>query len=309
MTSAGTAEVALAREDSYRTVNDASTLGWFQPGVNISLTGPTLDRQQQRNRQPNDPRPQSSRPGQITGTLTIEFALAGSRSGTGGKWEQALFHDAGTDATAGTSLPAQGGVAPSFRIFVASTLTDGTQSDRILTGGVVTEAEIDWSEEEDVTVSLTMEFAKEDESAPAPSSIDQPSTEDVYAFHGADISVGSVFQANLNTATLTVSNLARLRYGQEQAATAAVVGALEPSFTSDAVFTETDQLSLARTGQSGGSLTGSTSATLSFSNDAGDTFSYNLGNLYPTSHEWSDVVAPDGDLAENVEYHVGTVSE
>jgi len=309
MTNAGTAEVALAREDSYRTVNDASTLTWFQPGVNISLTGPTLDRQQERTRQPDDPRPQSSRPGQISGSLTIEFSLTGQRSSTGGEWEQALFHDGGSDAASDTSLPSQGGVVPSFRVYVASSLTDGTQSERILTGAVVTEAEVNWSEGEDVTVSLTMEYATEDDSASAPDTIEQPSASDVYAFHGADIDVGGTFQANLNTATLSVANLARLRYGQEQAATAAVVGALEPSFTTDAVFTEVDQLSLAQTGTGDGELTDSTTANLSFNNDNGDTFSYNLEGLSPTSHEWSSVVEPDGDLTENVEYHVTTVSQ
>jgi len=299
------AEIAFAREDVYGdSLVDTPT--WWQPGVNISLTGPSLDRQQSRVRQPGDPRPKRSRPGQLQGTMTVEFDLAGDAH----HWEDAVFHSGGADPTADSSLPPDEGRAPSYHIYVAGDLLDGTTSERSLVGATVIDAELTWSQDENVRISLTIEYADEDETATTPTAtdIEVPSAEDVYAYHGASISVGTVTQANLSTATLSLSSLARLRYGQGQTATDAVVDGAEPSFSTDATYTETDQLTRALTGRGDGALIGTADAGLTFANAAGHSRTFTLANCQPTSYEWADLIAPQTDHSENVEYHLTDVT-
>lgn len=304
MTGAGTAEVALAREASYAgSLVDTPT--WWSPGSNLTVTGPTFNREQRADRAPGDPRPQSHRPGNASGQLTLEFALAGTEH----YWEDAVFHSGGADPTAGTSLPPQGGRAPSWHVYISSTLLDGTDVPRVGIGAVVTDCTITWTQGEDVTVELTIQYADEPDNPTAPASGDivSPSPEDAYNFDGASINVGTTYQSELSTATLSLSNLARLRRGQSQIATNAVVGAIQPSFSTDATFTETDQLERALSGRSSAELINEVDASLQFDNAGGDTRTYTVVDARPDSADWSDLVG-ENDLSEAVDYRCTNVT-
>jgi len=231
---AGAATVAWSEESGFNGSLSSST-EWYQPGTNITVTGPSIARNQTRNRQPDDPRPQNS--------------------------------------------------------------------------GVITDAEIVWSQGEDVRISLTISFADEPDgtSAPSDSDITQPSVDGVHAFHGADIDVGSTYQSLLSTMTLSLSNLARMRYGQSQIADSATIAGYEPSLSTDATFTESDQLTRALSGRSSGALVDTTTATIPFTNGNGDTIEYSVSGAQPESHDWSDLVNPDTELSEPTEYHVANV--
>jgi len=207
---AGAATVAWSEESGFNGSLSSST-EWYQPGTNITVTGPSIARNQTRNRQPDDPRPQNSRPGNLVGSATVEF---------------------------------------------------------------------------DIT---------------------QPSVDGVHAFHGADIDVGSTYQSLLSTMTLSLSNLARMRYGQSQIADSATIAGYEPSLSTDATFTESDQLTRALSGRSSGALVDTTTATIPFTNGNGDTIEYSVSGAQPESHDWSDLVNPDTELSEPTEYHVANV--
>ena len=294
MTTAGTATVALSPEASFNgSLSDATD--WFQPGVDISVTGPSIERNQEAKRQPDGTTPAAHRPGQLNIEATIEFAMAGDTQ----RWEEAVFHGGSSN------LPQSGGKAPSFHAFFASQFLDGTDTSIIATGGIVTSAEVSFDDGGDATVSLTMEFAEVDDSATAPTSSDitQPSASAVYPYHALSLDVGSVTQTNLNSASFSVNSLHRLRYGLDQVAQAGVVDAIEPEANTDATFTEEDQLSLATTGTSGGSLVDSTTLEFKLTNTNGTTQTYLVTGARPDSFEWSSLVDPEEDLAESVTFN------
>lgn len=296
---AGAAEVAFSLESNFNEELATST-DWHQPGTNITVSGPTFERGLTRDRQPNDPRPRGSRSGNATGSATVEFTLTGALADQ--HWHDLVFADNGT------SLLSTGAVPPSAQWYFSTDLVDGS-TDRITTGTVVTDAEIVWTQAEDVRVSLTLAYADEPDSTSAPSDSDitQPSVDDVYAFHGADIDVGTTYQTLLSSLTLSLSSLARMRYGQSQIAESAVTAGYELSLSTDATFTETDQLTRALSGRSSGALVDETTATIPFTNAAGDTIEYSVSGAQPNSVGWSDLVNPDSDLSEALDYHITNV--
>jgi hypothetical protein len=293
---AGAAKVAFSEESTFNgsLVDDTN---WSQPGTNITVTGPTIERNQTRNRQPDDPRPQNSRPGNLVGSATVEFTLTGGVDDQ--DWHDLVFHNSGT------ALGKSGDAPPSAQFYFSSERLSGTK-DRVVSGTVVTDAEIVWSQAEDVRVSLTLAFADETDASdpPSDSEITQPSVSGVHAFHGADIDVDGTDQTLLSSMTLSLSNLARMRYGQSQIAHSATIAGYEPSLSTDAIYTESDQLDQALTGRSSGDLVGSTSATIEFTNGDGDTITYTVSGAQPNSHDWSDLVSPDTELSEPVDYHI-----
>jgi|APHM01.1.fsa_nt_gi hypothetical protein len=300
MTAAGQAQVAFAPEQSFNG-SLASSPGWFQPGVNISVTGPTLDRGQEPVRQPNKATPAAHRPGPLEGSATVEFEPAGDAQ----EWEQFVFHGTKDSADA---LPAEGGAAPSFRAYFSSTIINGSEVDYVATGAIVTEAEITDEEGGELTVSLTIEFAEKGDgsSAPSDSDISVPDADTVFPYHSGQVETSAAAdpQVGLDSVTVTISSLHRLRRELDQVATGAVVGAIEVEVDIEGTFTETDQLNLAVTGTGKGELSGETDITLTFSRALGGTTSltYVVAGARPDSYEWSNLVSPGDDHTENVTF-------
>jgi hypothetical protein len=116
----------------------------------------------------------------------------------------------------------------------------------------------------------------------------------------------------MQSATLSLTGLARFRRGQSRHPYDAVIGAIEPSFSTDATFTERDQLALAvddTAGDTAGASepVGKVPASLSFSNGQGTSIAYDLIDCQPNSYSWSDLIAADTDLSEPIDYHVADV--
>jgi len=298
MTTAGTATVAFSPEASFNggLVTDTD---WFQPGVDISVTGPSIERNQEAKRQPDETTPAAHRPGQLNVEATVEFALAGDTQ----RWEEAVFHGASNN------LPQSGGKAPSFHVFFGSQFLDGTDTSITATGGIVTDAELSFEDGGDATVSLTMQFAETDDTATTPSTgdITQPSASAVYPYHSLTLDVGTVTQTNLNSASFSINSLHRLRYGLDQVAQAGVVDAIELEAETDATYTEEDQLTLATSGTSGGSLVDTAAILFELTNTNGTTQTYAVTGARPDSFEWSSLVDPEEDLAESVTYNVQNI--
>lgn len=295
MTGAGSATVAYALEDEFGEGPGAEA-DWIQPGVDVSVTDLSVQQTLQRIRNPDDPRPLGSREGEWEGASTVEFTL------TDGNFHDLVFADGGTALPAGVTRP------PSATWYFAVELPDGTTEERSAVGSVVVDASVDYQQGEDVSVTLTMLHADEPEDVADPSTIEQPSVDDVFTYHGSDLVVDSTAQALMQSASLSLSNLARMRRGQNRKPVDAVVGSIEPSLSTDAVFTEADQQTLAYGSTSGGiDIVGSVDATLSFENGQGETIEYDLSGVQPTSYSWADLVSPDTDLSEPIDYHVADV--
>jgi len=304
MTGAGSATAAFALEESYGgpLVDEDSdgTPEWYQPGVNVTVGDLSVENALERIRYPNDPTPAGSREGDFEGAANVSFTL------TDDNWHDLVFADGGT------ALPNSPMLAPSSTWYFAVEMPDGTVEERTPTGAIVTEAAINYQQGGEITVDLTMVYGDEpdDVTTPADADIQQPTDDQVFTWHGTTLDVNGVGQSIMQSATLSLSGLARFRRGQSRHPFDAVVGAVEPSLSSDATFTESDQQQLAYGGSSATSpqeTIDKTTGTLTFENGNGTTIGYNLSGLQPTSYSWSDLVAPDSDLSEPIDYHVSDV--
>jgi len=303
MTGAGSATVAFCKEQSYdgALVDEDSdgTPDWIQPGIDITVSDLTVEQALERSRQPHDPRPKGSREGNWEGALGISWTL------TDANFHELVFADGGT------ALPSTPMAAPSSTWYLATELPDGTTEPRTPTGAIVTDASISYEQGGDVQVELTIVYGDEpgDVTAPADADIIQPSEADAYSWHGASFSVDGLAQPLMQTATLSLSGLARFRRGQSRHPYDAVVDAIEPSLSTDAVFTERDQLALAVDDVDTQSYeeVGAVAGEVAFENGQGDTITYTLSGLQPTSYGWSDLIAADSDLSEPIDYHVTDV--
>jgi hypothetical protein len=304
MTASGQAQVAFSPEQSFNG-SVVSSSDWFQPGVNLSVTGPTVDRNQEPVRQPSQATPAAHRPGQLQGSATVEFEPTGEQQ----EWEQFVFHGSG-----GT-LPTEGGAAPSFHAYFSSEIINGSEVDYVATGTIVTEAEISVDEGGETTVSLTLEFADKGDGSAAPSDADisVPDPEQVFPYHAGSVGTNAVDpQLGLDSATITISSLHRLRRELDQVASGAVVGGIETEVDIEGTFTETDQLDLAVTGRETGALTGKTDVTLSLSRPAGTgstlVLEYAVSGARPDNYEWSNLVSPGDDHVESVTFRAENVT-
>lgn len=298
MTSAGSATVAYAVEDSYGDLpTDADgnpDPTWIQPGIDISVGDLSVEQALERSRQPDDPTPAGSREGNFEGALSVSFSLAGEPH-----WHDLVFADGGT------ALPTSPMAAPSATWYLAVDLPDGSTEPRTPTGTIVQEASITYEQGSDIQVELTMLYGDEPSDVTAPSTVEQPSVEDVFTWHGASFQVDGMGQSLMQSATLSLSGLARFRRGQSRHPYDAVVDAIEPSLSTDSIWTERDQLAMAV--DDAGDVVGKVPATLQFENGQGTTIGYNLPGVQPTSYGWSDLVTPDSDLSEPIDWHVANV--
>ena len=295
MTGAGSATVAYALEDDFG-AGPGEGEDWIQPGKDVVVSDLSIEQALQRVRHPDDPTPSGSREGEWEGASAVEFTL------TDDNFHDLVFADGGTQLPSSTMRP------PSATVYFAVELPDGTTEERIAVGSVVIDAQVEYQQGENVTVQLTLLHADEDDDVTAPASIEQPDVEDVFTFHGTSLTVDETAQALLQTATLSLSNLARMRRGQDRKPFDAVTSAIEPSLSTDAVFTEADQQTLAYGSTNGGiEIIDAVGGELAFENGQGETITYDLSGVQPTTYDWSDLVNPDTDLTEVVEYHVADV--
>jgi hypothetical protein len=301
MSGAGSAEIGYRLESGF---GSAGTGDWFQPGTDVTLTNFTIDNEATRNRQPDDTTPSRSRVGNFVGQMGVSWTL------TDDNW-----HDLVPFSGSPGSLSGPVRIPPTAEWYLSATAIDNTGAatfSQALTVGraAVTEATVNYQEGEDITVDTTIAFG--DLTDNTPSSITQPADSDVFTHHGTSLTVDSTAQASLQTATLTMSNLARRVEQQDRKPFSMVTGAMTPEFSTDATFTETDQLEMAISDTSSTTsiadqIDGAASGSLEFTNGAGDTISYTLSRLQPTTYQWSDLINPDGDLTEPIDYHIADV--
>jgi hypothetical protein len=302
MTGAGSATVAFALEDSYGSLptdsNGNQDATWIQPGIDVTVGDLTVEQALERSRHPNDPTPAGSREGPWEGAMSVSWSL------TDANWHDLVFADNGT------ALPHEPMRAPSATWYHAVTLPDGSTEPRTPTGAIVNDATITYEQGSDIQVELTILFGDEpsDVTTPAEADIQQPSDDDVYSWHSASFQVDGLNQPLMSSASLSLSGLARFRRGQDRHPYDAVADAIEPGFSTDAVFTERDQLALAVDDTAGTSgPVGKVPATFGLENGQGDTIDYTLTDCQPTSYGWSDLAAADADLSEPIDYHVADV--
>jgi hypothetical protein len=301
MTAAGSAEVAYRVESGFQ---NAGTGDWIQPGLNVTVGDLSVDNNAQRNRQPDSPVSGGSTAGNFVGTATVDFDLT----------DDNVFSDLVAGLAGGGSLSGAGIEAPTAEWYFAVDSLDNSltqfESEIVFNGVAATSVEVDYTEGEPISVSLSLEASGL--STNEPTTITQPTADQVFTHHGTSATIGGLGQSGLQSATLSLDGLARRQEQQERGPRVMVVDEMEPEFTTDAVFSEVDQLDLALNGGTSGSvlqqLQAATSGGLTLENGNGTVVQFEIIDPTPNNYAWNDLVAPDSDLTEEVTYQVHDVS-
>jgi len=301
MTGVGTGEVYYADEDTFKTLPGTPT--WYEPGESITIDDLTLVRNLQRKRKPDDPRPEGSRAGNREVSLSLSWSL------TDTNWHNMAL------ANGGTGLATSGALAPTTSWYISSD-TLSTLQEGFVQGGAVKSWNVEYTQGEDVSVSMSIIGATwidaADASAPStPAAPVRPSKDDIVTFAGADFNLnGSQLSTKLQSFNFEVSNAARFRRGQQQEPVDAVVAAYEPQFSVTAVLEDGTQRELAY-GTSGATAPQDTvdesTGEITLANPAGSLVTYNLAKLQPEDTSWSNVISEE-DTTDPTTYHATDIT-
>ena len=291
MPGAGSATVAFAMEPEY--LGEPSDPTYYQPGKNIEVTELSLQNALQRIYDPSSPEPLESLVGNLEGAVSVTFTL------TNDNWHQAVFNDADSAFESGRM--------PSSRWYFGVDYLDGT-TERVAKGAVVTEATISYQQGEPVTVSLTLIYGDEaEEESITPSAIEKAGEGAVHNFSGTDLDVDDVGQTKLQSADLSITTNARFHRGTQRQPLDATIGGVETTLSTDAIYSGPTQMEIAYGGATPADALDAVDASLSFENALSEEIGYTLGGLKPDTYGWADLVEPDTDLTESIEYHVSSV--
>lgn len=295
MTGAGSASVAFAKEDEFRSLPADPT--YYLPGRNITIDDLTLPRALQRMRTPEAVMAATSLAGQIEGALAASWAMSADVQAD---VRDIVFNDGGTKF--------ETGAAATSRWFVGVDHLAGT-AERELKGVIPLEYSVAYSEAENtITESLTMGYADEEvDTAITPAAIQGPTDGNDVPFHGASLEIDAGTVTKLQSATLSIGNIARFQSGPDPNPVDAVIAAPEATLDATAIIEGTDRLELAY-GSSGATSTQGTmdsvSGTFGFAVGGSSVVSYDLPKLKPDQYAWQDVVNPDADTTDQTTYHV-----
>jgi len=295
MTSAGSSTIAYAVEQSYLGgVGGAPT--YRLPGRDIRVQDLSIDNALEPLRDPGDILPSEQLAQNFEGALELSWVLSGNQ------FHELVFND-DTDSS-GLNDSYTDGVFPSAEWYMGLDYVGGT-AERVARGVIPTSWSVEYSQGSEVEVSFTAVYGDEELST----SLTQGSITretDAVPGHGADLTIDSVGQTKLQSATLSVDSVARLQRGPSRAPIAAVAGAAEVSLDTSAIFSGPDQLESAY-GSAGATspqaLVGGVGGTLTFARDGTQVAQYNLSGLTPNDYAWDDLVNPDEDVTESVTFN------
>ncbi|AFZ74564.1 phage tail tube protein [Natronobacterium gregoryi] len=300
MTGAGSAlPVAFAMEDEFMggLKEEDGEPTFVEPGIDPQVEELDLQRQLERVRRPDDPIPLTSLAQNLEGAASVSFVL------TDDNWHDLVFEDGLIEK----------GLRPSARWHFGVDLIEGTV-ERITLGTVVTQVQIQYQQDQNVRVTLTMLYGDEvggdsDEANEFdPTDVERPAKSDVFASHSTSLEIDdAAVETYLQSAGLTISNLARFRRGAGFHPVDAVPGAVEPDLSTNATFTESDRRDIAYGGSTPATMLDEIDATLEFDRDDGsDPIAYDL-EVKPDNYAWNDLVQADTDLGEDINWHVSHV--
>lgn len=297
MSGSGSSTVAFGKEASFNDDPSAIT-EYYLPGRNLTVEEIELQRALERLSDPDTVEAIESIAGRIEGALSANWAVAGDIHAD---VRDIVFNDGGTGFTHGQ--------AATSAWFIGLDHLSGTV-ERVATGVVPTEYSLSYSDEDNtITASLTAIYAGERKNATiSPTNITGPAEGSTVPFHGFSLDVDGAAVSKLQSATLSVSNIAQFITGPESTPVDAVIA--EP--TTDLQFTGVidgpDAIDLAY-GGGGQSVTevqdgvGAVPGTVTLSEAGGTVAAYDLPRVEPDTYSWADLVSAN-PTTEAVNAHV-----
>ena len=300
MTGAGSATVAFGKEVSLGgSLVDSDGDGnpeYYKWGRNASITELELSNALQRMREGDQVESVSSVAQNLEGAVSVEATVSAD---VHDHVHDVVFNDAGSGFTSG--------LAASARTYAGVDYIGGT-AERELLGCIPLEFSLSYEQGGMVTYSLSMGYVDEKKNTSiTPSSITGPTDGNDVPFHGFTLSVDGAAVAKLQSAELTISNVARYQWGNQRTPIDAVIAAPEASLNANAIFEGPDRLELAY-GGTGSSATQDSLTAVAGSVDisvaGANVATYDLPQLKPDSYAWNDLINADNDLTDQTTFHV-----
>lgn len=293
MTGAGAGSLAFAKESSFATLPSDPT--YYQFGRDVQVTEATLDNQLERLRDAGAVEAAESIARNAEGGFTAEAAMSSD-----------VFSDV-LDLVFDGSGSFSGPAAPSGRVFLGVEMLGGP-IERELIGCIPTEFTLQYQQSSNtIRHTLAMAYGEEEHNTSiTPTSPTGPTDGSTVPFHGFELTVDGNVAVKEDTASLTISNIARFHRGSSRTPADAVLANPQTTLDLTATLDTQDNLQLAYGGSAASSIQDAVdgvSGSVVFSNDAGTVSTATLPTLTVTNYGWSNPIAPD-DAAESVSWNV-----
>lgn len=298
MTGAGTGELLFSHESEFAgSLVDADSDGTpdvFAVGRDPTISELSLENELQRLREGDSVWSTESVKTNFRGALSIEATVS---SDVHPEIEKLVFNDGGTSI--------QPGVTSSARFFAGVQYPTGEALEAYL-GCIPLEYSLEYEQGGMFSYSLSLAYADQE---PNPSTdlsgATRVSTGTSVPFHGVDVQVEGSNIADLQSASLSISDIGRLQYGGSPTANRGVVANPQATLEVEAIFTEPSRLDLARGAADSSppnridSVPGSMSASI----DGSTVSTYEFEALKPDSHSWNNILSTD-DTTDSVTFNV-----
>lgn len=305
MTGAGSGQLLLAHEQTFKgSLVDSDNSGspdWYQVGRDPTLPdGPTISRNLQRLNSGQSVESEESVAQNVNGSVTIDAVVS---EDVHKEIEQFVFNDNGVQFQTGRPNTA--------RIFVSSDYLGGNQ-DRVLFGCIPQDYSVSYEQGGLVSYSLQVGYAEERTDQSLPLTDITPVTDGSSAiFHGFDLQYDGISVAKLQSAELSISNIADWHYDGEPIPDDAVIRKPETSLDFTAIVTsQTPDRTEVQYGAANADTIQDTMASVAAEfaiGVAGSNLStYQLSAVKPDSTSWANTIASD-DTTESVSCHVNGV--
>jgi len=298
VTGAGSGELIFGHEGEFaNSLVDSDSDGTpdlFAFGRNPSITELSLENQLQRLREADSVWSVESVKQNFQGAIGVEATVSAD---VHDEVEKVVFNDGGTAMKAG--------LASSARIFAGVQYPTGTAEEEYL-GCIPLEYAINYEQGGMVTYSLSMAYADQ---KPDPttdlSTATRVSDSSSVPFHGLELQVDGTTVADLQSAELSISDIARLQYGASPTANRGVIANPQAQLDVEALFTTPSRLDMARGAADSAppDTLDSVTGTITISSEGQPVSTYNLAKLKPDTHSWNNVISTD-DTADSTTFHV-----
>jgi len=297
MSGSGSSTVAFGKEALFN--DDPSNISnYYLPGRNATVEDIELQRALERLSDPDVVEAIESIAGRLEGALQASWAVSAD---VHEHVRDIVFNDGGTAFTSGQ--------AATSAWFIGLDHLSGTV-ERVATGVAPTEYSLSYSDEDNtITASLTAIYASESKNASiTPTNIVGPATDSTVPFHGFSLDVDGATIRRLQSATLSISNIAQFITGPESKPIDAVIAEPETSLQFNAIIDGPDHIDLAYGGggQSVGGVqdgVGAVPGNITLSESGGGVATYDCPRIEPDTYNWSDLVSSD-PTTEDVDAHV-----
>lgn len=297
MTGAGSGELVACGEQSFMgslVTDGGGDPDLFAMGRDPTLDSVDLDNALRRFRQEGAAWTVESVKGNFEGAISISAVVS---EDVHTKVEDQLVLN-GSD----TIVP---GVSTSGRVFAGVDYPGGTAEEEYF-GCIPLDYEINYQQGEDVRYTLQLAYAKQESDPSTDLSLaTRVSGGTSVAWHGVDLQIDGTTVEDLQSATLSLSGLARFQYGLDSVPNRGVTADPNASLDVEATFTDESRLDLAKGGQDTTSDTlSSVSGTLTLTPPSGQTLrTYSLTSLKPASHSWQSLIGSE-DTTDATTFHV-----